>query len=317
MKLIISLNLFIFSLLSSYAESSAETKSRKLGIGIRGGLYYDKTSFGDETKYIDRGTSQNEPELFYEPDPLINPNISRRFPILFQFDENLIKNWAYTKIILNFDIMEVEDVPPYLNNTSYSDLIDSCPSSNHYGQCIVNSSNTFTDEFKSSYPKYSDQIESKSNPSLSADFSVSAIFLGKLWGIFYPINDRHRIFQIGLGIGLGSYSGKYSINVCDPYVFDIIPTELNSFTYHDGNCEKKSELFSENISFVAPSTAFDFILYSYVGDSFEFNIAPQMTIDSTLLFGRTLFVIAPDGISDFRPNFQFVTYDLISFVYYL
>ena len=103
MKLIISLNLFIFSLLSSYEESSAETKPRKLGIGIRGGLYYDETSFGDETKYIGRGTSQNESELFYEPDPLINPNISRRFPILFQFDENLIKNWAYTKIILNFD----------------------------------------------------------------------------------------------------------------------------------------------------------------------------------------------------------------------
>ena len=57
------------------------------------------------------------------------------------------------------------------------------------------------------------------NPSLSADYYITKVAVGQTWGIFYPTNDRNRLFTIGYGLGLNYIEGNYSINLCDPYAF--------------------------------------------------------------------------------------------------
>ena len=62
-----------------------------MGIGLRSGAIYDYSYIEKRggIKHTDKGKA-------------INKYDSARFPVFFQFDENLFENWAYREAVVDF-----------------------------------------------------------------------------------------------------------------------------------------------------------------------------------------------------------------------
>ena len=73
------------------ACSSGKTNSRPMGIGLRSGAIYDYSYIEgcDGIKHTDKSQAMNK----YD---------SARFPVFFQFDENLFGNWSYREAVVDF-----------------------------------------------------------------------------------------------------------------------------------------------------------------------------------------------------------------------
>ena len=69
-------------------------------------------------------------------------------------------------------------------------------------------------------PKYlsSTQINNlPTNWAISYDIKGSAIMIGYMYGVFWPIRDIHRLFKAGLGVGISRLDNSININLCDSY----------------------------------------------------------------------------------------------------
>ena len=230
-----------------------------------------------------------------------------RIPVFLQFDEELINNFTFTSSFLTATSLVKTDHHPNLKYGSYANLIN---------QRIyeVPTEDTFMGEFSNSYPKYSAIIDNASNPSLSADYEVYKVSFIKNWGIFYPSSDNHRWFSIGVGVGVQYTEGIYAINICDPY---SISTKEKSVSlgalgyYHEGFCLNKKELYSPKINNVGLEFHIPIILYSYIGESWEFNFLESAQFRSVFdsdNFKKKEFLV---------PHFHTHTENLFSIVIHL
>ena len=249
-------------LLIVFGGNAYATKPREAGIGIKYGYTQDTTSF--------RGTADNDGNDYIKTDTseYVNNRVTTQIPVFVQFDEELMGTNSFTFWFLDLTRLIQIDHPPALRGKTYTDLV----SAKNYE---VPTANTYTAEFTNFYPQYSSIIENASNPSLSADYYVTKIAFGKTWGIFYASSERHRWGTFGLGIGINYIEGTYSINVCDPY---LLSSEVSSPVslagpFREGICKKKTELYTAKINHFSWELNIPFKLYSYIGDTFEFNFA--------------------------------------------
>ena len=244
----------------------SETKPRKIGIGIRAGLNMGQVLFNDEN-----GQDYTASDHYDDLD-INKSNTEIRFPFFFQFDEILLNNWAFTTWVAHFDTANYIDTPPSLKSGGrYRKLVEENTSNGVINQFSVPSNLTHISNFKSKFPQYQSKIDSMSEPSLSADMNISAIFLSKSYGIFIPVSNRHRLLEIGVGLGVSYNLGNYAVNLCDPFLITGKIMKGVTGDSFEGICRNKFEIFSKNLSHFGLILTLPFSLYSYIGDSFEFN----------------------------------------------
>ena len=153
------------------ACSSGKTNSRPMGIGLRSGAIYDYS-------YIE-GRDGKE---YTEESQAINKYDSARFPVFFQFDENLFGNWAYGEAVVDFSPMRRENLPPALKDDyDYNTIINE-----NTTDFDLDSSKTYITDFRSAYPEYASKIDAATNPTISTDCDISKETLG------YNVVVRYR-----------------------------------------------------------------------------------------------------------------------------
>lgn len=255
--------LMIFS-----GHSYAQTKPRKFGVGIRYGTYQDTSSFSD--------AEDNRRYISSDSDG-VNSKRSLTFPIFIQFDEDLINKWSFIYTFLDFRSLSKKDMPPKLKDgLTYDNLINENTVNNNTQNFYIRSDQTYISEFIGQYPHHSQSINLQNNATLSADFDLDTVSIGKLIGIFIPLKNSHRLFTLGLGLGISITNGNYSINTCEPFrVMGELESEALLFNRNDhrkGICENKKQLYDQNIlnfGFGGHATA---KLYSYVSSDWEINV---------------------------------------------
>ena len=243
-------------------HSYAQTKPRKFGIGLTYRWADDQSKF--------KGTASGDGNTYMsdvEGSIQMNDEGKLQFPLFLQFDEDLINNFLFTQRFIEFTVLDRKNLPPKLRGISYSSLVES-------DIYEVQTDITYTDTFSKFYPQYSEIIDNSTNPSLSADYYITKIAVGQSWGIFYPTNDRNRLFTIGFGLGLNYIEGNYSINLCDPYTFSQDKTQATNLQgdFRASYCLNKKELYSSKINHFSVETNIIFKLYSYIGDKIEINL---------------------------------------------
>ena len=258
--------LIVLILLLVSSEYIFSTEPRKAGIGFRYGYYQDQTLF--------RGKGSEDDNTYISYSNEVNNKKYRQFPILIQFDENLINNWAFTNWFLDYNQSSVYDLPPKLIGTSYKELIQLNTINDQTNDFSIKSNQTLISEFSSKYSYYQSLIDSKSQPSLSADFDVQTVVVGKTWGVFIPLKNHHRIFTIGLGVGISYTLGEFRVNICDPYIVSggiITPKGTMLEDYREGTCSNKTNLYKQNSSNFGLGANGAIKIYSYIGERIEFN----------------------------------------------
>ena len=88
-------------------------------------------------------------------------------------------------------------------------------------------------------------------------------------------SEKHRWGTIGLGIGANYIEGSFSINICNPYlVSSIQDNNIDGFPEtRNGSCLNKERLYTTRVNHFSWEFNVPVKLYSYVGDTFEFNFA--------------------------------------------
>lgn len=289
--------ILIIIILIFSTSSQASTKLRKLGIGIRYGLVTDSSSFVDDNndEYVGRDLEvQNEQY--------------QRFPALLQLEEESLASWAITKWFFSIDQIRNENLPPTLEGTTYENLVKANTTNNITQDFEVPSNNTLTSKFSEKYTQFKSKIDAASNPSLSANYDVNQLTLGKNWGIFIPIAERHRLLQLGIGFGLGYQEGSYAINLCDPYIVKGNLTEGILGEYRKGICSNKTELFNNTVSNIGLAMGLDFYLYSFIEDQYSINFASAE--------GFTTFLLKNNSNQPLNPRFSAFNFDIISAFYH-
>ena len=141
-----------------------------MGIGLRSGAIYDYS-------YIE-GRDGKE---YTEESQAINKYDSARFPVFFQFDENLFENWAYREAVVDFSPMRRKNLSPKLQKDSYRTLIDEATT-----DFDLDSSKTYTTDFRCAYPENVSRIGAATNLTISTDYDISKATLG------YNVVVRYR-----------------------------------------------------------------------------------------------------------------------------
>jgi len=289
-NLLLVISIFLF--FSTYCYS--QTLPRKSGLGLRYGISASDTSFQqNNTFYI--GTYQN---ANYK----INNSPTIRTPLFIQFDEDLITNWASSSSLITFDQINQKDIPPAPNNGAF----DNSPNFDYQIKTVD------TNGFPDGFSKYQSQIDSLSNPSLSADVHITNVNWIKHWSIFFP-SGKYRILPIKLGVGLSYSYGDYQINLCDPYLIkagliDVQYTQQEP--YQEGICLNKFNIIQNNSYHeIGIGISSELTIYSYIDENFEFNFFQQGGYSSLPSIG----ILNRDNLS---PLFQFLEFNFISFVLY-
>ena len=281
-----------FILFTTYCYS--QTKPRKSGLGLRYGIIGSDASFQHNgTFYI--GSYENSS---YK----INNSPEIRNPFFIQFDEELITNWASSDSKITFDQLTQNDIPPAPTNQAF----DNSPNFDYE----IRTSETRG--FPTILSKYQTQINSLSNPSLSANIDVININWIKQWGVFIPFGN-YRIFPIKLGLGVSYSTGEYEINLCDPYIIksgliDVPYTAQEP--YQRGVCSNKLNIVRNNTyQDIGLGLSSEFTVYSYIDEDFEFNFFQQVSyssIPSVSVFDK----------ENLNPVFKFLAFNFISFILY-
>ena len=284
------ISLALLLAVSVTACSSGKTKPRGMGIGLRSGSINDAT-------YIEG----RDGEVYSERDFKVNDDSIPIFPVFLQLDENLLSNWAYGEAVVDFAPMRRENLPPKLKEEyDYGTIINE-----NTTDFDLDSSKTKITEFRSAYPEYATQIDNATNPAISADYDVKLYTVGYNWGIFLPISERHRIFTLGMGVGLSYSDGVLIMNLCDPYHISI--AEVPEQDYKQAFCQNKQKLV--NVSYKGPilNSNYKMILYTYVGEDFEFNFISQNSIQFS----------PPSKETDFDARYFPLYLEIINVVYRL
>ena len=82
------------------------------------------------------------------------------------------------------------------------------------------------------------------NWAISYDIERSIVSLGYMWGVYLPIGEMHRLFKIGLGLGISRTENKIKINLCDKYnvIAKYISWKREFETPHEGKCINPNRL---------------------------------------------------------------------------
>ncbi len=166
-------------------------------------------------------------------------------------------------------------MPPTLKGTTYKNLISVNQSNNNSKNISITSAQTNIDEFTLRHPEYKSQIDALSEPSLSGDLNLWMFAFGKSWGVFIPIRERHRLLSVGGGFGISYTEGQYAVNLCDPYIIEGEITKYGLLLGQEvskGICSNKSEIYAGRLNHFGFSLDARLGLYSYIGESFGFNI---------------------------------------------
>ncbi len=251
----------------------AETKPRKLGIIFRDGRATDGSNFTD-----------GEREIEYAKSDSTVSSQDQMIPVALQLDEDLLNNWASTSWFVSLEQIFVEDMAPVLKGLTYDSLISANKSNNDSKNFSITSEQTIIDQFTQKHPEYKSQIDALSEPSLSGDLNLRMLVVGKSWGVFIPIRERHRLLSFEGGVGGGYTEGHYALNLCDPYIVEGEPTKhgLLGIESHKGICSKKSELFAGRLSHFGAAFLYGIGLYSYIGENFEFNVFKMTGVTNIL-----------------------------------
>ena len=272
-----SLLLIILFLIVLGGHCYGEIPKRKLGLGYRIGYIYDESSFG--------GVGQEY--ISYTPE--VNYIDGVRIPFFlqlggtlgpFNFDEDIFYNSISSGWFFDYRQNSVANMPPVLKGINYSKLIAENSSS---GDISIKSSQTFIQDFSNRFSQYSTVINALSEPSLSADFSVSNILFGKSFGVFIPSKyaflfagdaplGTTRFISLRTGLGIALTSGHYKVNLCDPYV--ISGSEVGQSiapSFRRGSCYNKMNLYSQNLSNIGFSYYYSAKFMTYFSEDFEVN----------------------------------------------
>ncbi|MBT6726191.1 MAG: hypothetical protein HOA75_05445 [Deltaproteobacteria bacterium] len=250
--------IFLLLVIFAIASCSSKPKPRANAIGVRLGVAYPTASF-----------ASNDLSLAASDDA-VNNSATLRQPFVIQFAESL-EGHVYSQWVLDFAEVNLNDIPPALeinnDNETYRSLTNKNPN-----EFMIKRSQTFIDKFLIRYPRLEEEINSRSEPSLSADVDLGIISFGKLWGIFGTSSEANRWFSIGGGPLLQYTYGKYEINVCGPYTIKGDKhLGLGQYT-RVGECTNKGELATKHLSEFGFGVLAHIKLYSYIGDNFEINI---------------------------------------------
>ena len=84
------------------------------------------------------------------------------------------------------------------------------------------------------------------------------------------------------GVGLTYLNGGYSVNLCDPFRIALEKVDLTlGGSSKQGFCQNKQELANFQISEFRASGNAKLIVYSYVGENFEFNAITSDQVESS------------------------------------
>lgn len=304
--------LIILFLIVLGAQCYGEIPKRKLGLGYRIGYVYDESSFsGGGQEYI-----SYSPEINYV-DGVRTPFFLQLGGTLgpLNFEEDILYNFISFGWFFDFRQDSASNMPPTLVDTNYSEIISKNSSS---GDIPIKSSQTFIQSFSDKFPQYSTVINSLSEPSLSADFNISTIAIGRSFGLFIPYfglfgNETlgtTRLLSLRVGGGISLTSGHYTVNLCDPYV--ISGNEVNQNyapSFRKGSCYNKTNLYSQNISNIGFAGYFSFKSLTYFTNKLEINFLELETYQV-----KPLQINAPDE-NAIKPNFRSLYRNLLSVVY--
>ena len=282
------------------AACSTKPRPRGLGIGLRSGINQPNTNFRTDGEAI-ISTNNN-----------VNSNHEQRFPLFLQAEEDLITSWAFTQWFFDVAQANVVDIPPVLDNVTYSEL-ETANTVNEEKQAFsIESSQTKISIFYNKSSNYQSLIDARSEPSLSADYSATTLTAGKSWGVFYPYSESSRWLTFGIGVGVGYTEGMYSVNLCDPFVVTADTIEgLSGFEEtRKGECRGKTELYKNRISNLGLAISTIWKVYSYVGDTFEFNF---METDTFVNHLPTQEIASEENILEPQFNSQYT--NVVSLVY--
>ena len=254
------------------ASCSHTPKPRGNAIGLRYGETTTSSTFSSDniTLTDQSGTPSTSRRSVIGYESKVNSSSVERQPIAIQLEE-ASEGRLFSQYFFDIARITSYDIPPVLNgldNQTYGTLISANPSI-----FSIKKSQTFTDGFVINNPKYKKVIDNLSEPSLSADVDVTTTSFGKLWGFYFSTSERHRWTTFGLGLGLSYTYGEYKVNACDPYTIKgtLQPVGLGPGS-REGVCLKKTNLYSKHLSNFGGGIAGLLKLYSYIGDTFEFNL---------------------------------------------
>ena len=160
-----------------------------------------------------------------------------RFPITITFPETA-SSWTFRQAYFDFISNEkITDIPPY-PDTDIPDQLTRLEESGGTSFNMRQKDETRIYLKENFLPKFlsSSQLSNlPTNWAISYDIERTAVSLGYMWGLFFPIGEMHRLFKLGLGAGIGRIENKIKINLCDTYT-----VKVNYKTADDGKKEFKS-----------------------------------------------------------------------------
>lgn len=280
---------------------------RKAGIGLRFSYTEDHTHFtgnpkkDDEySKYIDYG----------KEDLRVNAGGKTIIPFFIQLNENLLGTNSFTNWFVDIGRLIQDDHPPGLSGKTWDAFYEENAANDSFN---VPTENTRTSQFSSIYTKYSSIINGAVNPSLSADYYITRISIGKTWGVFANSSQYNRWLTIGIGVGINYNEGIYHINLCDPYiVFTEAKRESPKGSFREGICNNKTELYSNKISNFSLALNIPMTLYSYIDDKFEVNLGQMEFYTLSPLH----YEISKNNDDVLIPVFYYADFTFISSVLY-
>ena len=160
-----------------------------------------------------------------------------KFPLTITFPETA-SSWTFRQAYFDFvSNEEINDIPPAFETslgTELRRLEDNGGTSFNLTQkkaTRIYLKENFLPKFLSS----SQLSNLPTNWAISYDIERTAVSLGYMWGLFLPIGEMHRLFKLGLGVGISRIENKIKINLCDTYT-----VKVNYKTADDGKKEFKS-----------------------------------------------------------------------------
>ena len=171
----------------------------------------------------------------------------QKFPIAIVFPESLMASWLFRQAYFDFSIGdEINDIPP-VPDQSISSQLDSAFNDSRTTIHLRQKSGTRGFLKENFLPKYfsTSQISTlPENWAITHDLKRSALAFGYMWGFFIPLGEMHRIFKIGLGLGIAIMDNNIKIKFCDSYDVAIKTDKEKLANSHEGTCKNPNNLES-------------------------------------------------------------------------
>ncbi len=234
----------IFCILMQLSVSviKAEKKGWLDGITLRIGYTSQTDSLTlDNDSFVKSNTKINQKKL----GGMGPPGSTDKFPLAISFPETLMNSWSFRQMYFDYvPYSEVNDLPP--DDPDFESKLTSAEATGTGTIYLVQS------EWQQSFIKDTlfngntarlEFINNNTNWALSSDIKRSAVFLGYMWGVFYPSSETNRWMKIGLGVGIGYGFYDATINLCTNYVLSLSYKDDGKLDdVHNGKCNGKTKI---------------------------------------------------------------------------